>query len=69
MHGQENERFEDRGKDPGKVADKAVELMPLSVNQKINDRIGDRQISLAKAFHSSGLLSEAGFQRVMATKR
>lgn len=27
-----------------------LELMPLSVNQKKNDKIGDRQISMAKAF-------------------
>ena len=46
-----------------------LELMPLSVNQKKNDKIGDRQISLAKAFHDAGLLSDAGFQRVMAAKR
>jgi hypothetical protein len=46
-----------------------LELMPLSVNQKKNDKVGDRQISLAKAFHDAGLLSDAGFQRVMAAKR
>jgi exosome complex RNA-binding protein Rrp42 (RNase PH superfamily) len=46
-----------------------LELMPLSVNQKKNDKIGDRQISLAKAFYDAGRLSDAGFQRVMAAKR
>jgi hypothetical protein len=46
-----------------------LELMPRGVNQKKNDKIGDRQISLAKAFHDAGLLSDAGFQRVMAAKR
>jgi hypothetical protein len=46
-----------------------LELMPLSVNQKKNDKIGDRQVSMAKAFHDAGLLSDAGFQRVMAAKR
>lgn len=46
-----------------------LELIPLSVNQKKNDKIGDRQVSLAKAFHDAGLLSDAGFQRVMAAKR
>lgn len=46
-----------------------LELMPLSVNRKKNDKIGDRQISLAKAFHDAGLLSDAGFQRVMTAKR
>lgn len=46
-----------------------LELMPLSVNQKKKDKITDRQVSLAKAFHGAGLLSEGGFQRVMAAKR
>jgi hypothetical protein len=46
-----------------------LELMPLSVNRKKSDKIGDRQISMAKSFHSAGLLSEAGFQRVMAAKQ
>ena len=46
-----------------------LELMPLSVNQKKNDKIGDRQISMAKAFHGAGLLSDAGFQRVMTAKQ
>jgi hypothetical protein len=46
-----------------------LELMPVSVNQKKSDKIGDRQISMAIAFHGAGLLSEAGFQRVMAAKR
>jgi len=46
-----------------------LELMPLTVNQKKNDKIGDRQVSLAKAFHDAGLLSDAGFQRVIAAKR
>lgn len=46
-----------------------LELMPLTLNRKKNDKIGDRQVSLAKAFHDAGLLSDAGFQRVMAAKR
>lgn len=29
----------------------------------------DRQISMAKAFHDAGLLSDAGFKRVMAAQR
>jgi hypothetical protein len=45
-----------------------LELMPLSVNQRKNSNIGDRQRSMARAFHLSGLLSEEGFQRVMGTK-
>lgn len=46
-----------------------LELMPLSVNQKKSDKIGDRQISTAKAFHAAGLLSEAGYKRVMTSSR
>jgi hypothetical protein len=46
-----------------------LELMPLSVNRRKNDKVGDRQVSLAKAFHAAGLLPAAGFQRVMAAKR
>ena len=46
-----------------------LELMPLSVNQKKKDKITDRQVSLAKSFHDAGLLSEDGFQRVMAAKQ
>lgn len=46
-----------------------LELMPLTVNVKKNDKIGDRQVSMAKAFHDAGLLSDTGFQRVMAAKR
>jgi hypothetical protein len=42
-----------------------LELMPLSVNRKKSDGIGDRQVSMAKAFHNAGLLSDAGFKRVM----
>jgi hypothetical protein len=46
-----------------------LELMPLSVNKRKNDKISERQVSMAKAFHDAGLLSDAGFRRVMAAKR
>lgn len=46
-----------------------LELMPLSVNRKKNDKIGDRQVSMARAFHDAGLLSDEGFQRVMAARK
>lgn len=46
-----------------------LELMPLSLNLKKNDEIGDRQISTAKEFHAAGLLPDAGFRRVMAMQR
>lgn len=46
-----------------------LELMPLSVNQKKGNKVGDRQVSLAKSLHNAGILSEAGFQSVMEEKR
>lgn len=46
-----------------------LELMPLSVNQKKGNKVGDRQVSLAKSLHNAGILSEAGFQSVMEAKR
>lgn len=45
-----------------------LELMPLSVNQKKNSNIGDRQRSMAKAFYLCGLLSKEGLQRVIEAK-
>ena len=42
-----------------------LELMPLSVNQKKNNKVGDRQVSLAKALNAAGLLSDEGFRLVM----
>jgi CRISPR/Cas system Type II protein with McrA/HNH and RuvC-like nuclease domain len=44
-------------------------LMPMSVNQRKGNSVGDRQEVLAKAFHAAGLLSDAGFQRVLAAKQ
>ena len=46
-----------------------LELMPLSVNKKKRDTIGERQVAMAKAFHSAGLLSDAGLRKVMEAKR
>jgi hypothetical protein len=46
-----------------------LELMPMSVNRKKSDRIGDRQVSTAKSFHAAGLLSDEGFRRVMEVAR
>jgi hypothetical protein len=46
-----------------------LELMPLSVNRKKNDKIGDRQISMARTFNDAGLLSDGAFQRVMASRK
>lgn len=46
-----------------------LELMPLGVNKRKNDSVGDRQISLAKAFHRAGLLSDSGLRKVMDAKK
>lgn len=47
-----------------------LELMPLNVIVWKNDKIGDRQASMAKAFHGAGLLSDGRLKIVMeATRR
>ncbi len=46
-----------------------LELMPLTLNRKKNDKIGDRQVSLAKAFHGAGLLSDAAYHRILAVEK
>ena len=46
-----------------------LELMPLRLNEGKGDQIGDRQISMAKAFQDAGLLSEAGLKRVIESRR
>ena len=46
-----------------------LELMPLSVNQRKGNKVGDRQVSLAKALRDAGLLQDTGLQSVMAAKR
>jgi hypothetical protein len=45
-----------------------LELMPLSLNKGKSDRIGERQVSLAKAFRAAGLLSDDGLRRVLGEK-
>ena len=42
-----------------------LELMPLRVNIKKSNKVGARQVSLAKSFHKAGLLSDADLQRVI----
>jgi hypothetical protein len=42
-----------------------LELMPLALNEGKSDRIGERQVSMAKAFRDAGLLSDAGLRRVL----
>lgn len=45
-----------------------LELMPLGLNEGKSDRIGSRQISVAKSFHDAGLLSDAGWLRVAGAR-
>ncbi len=44
-----------------------LELMPLKMNQSKNDKVGARQLDLARKLHDAGLLSDAGLQRLTAT--
>ena len=41
-----------------------LELMPLRMNESKNDKIGARQLDLAKKLHSAGLLSAEGKQKI-----
>jgi hypothetical protein len=41
-----------------------IELMPLRMNESKNDKIGPRQLALAKKLHSAGLLSAEGKQKL-----
>jgi len=45
-----------------------LELMPMAMNSAKKDKIGDRQVSLAKSFHAAGLLSDEGLRRVAEAK-
>lgn len=44
-----------------------LELLPLRVNQRKSDLVGDRQLSLARKLHEARLLSRVGLMRVEAT--
>ena len=46
-----------------------LELLPLKVNESKNDKVGERQVSMAKAFHGAGLLSDDGLKQVIGAKR
>lgn len=46
-----------------------LELMPLSVNQRKGNKVGDRQASLAKALHKAGLLTDVGLRGILAVHR
>ena len=43
--------------------------MPLKLNQRKQDKIGERQMALAERLRDAGLLSNDGFQRVKASFR
>jgi hypothetical protein len=45
-----------------------LELMPLSVNQRKGDKIGDRQTSLARKLNAAGLLSAEDLDRVLTAR-
>lgn len=41
-----------------------LKLLPLRLNQRKSDSIGQRQISVARKLHQAGLLSTAGLDRI-----
>jgi hypothetical protein len=43
-----------------------LELLPLRVNIRKNDKVGRRQLDVASKLHAAGLLSEAGLGAVLA---
>ncbi len=45
-----------------------LELLPLRLNESKNDKIGDRQRSLAVKLHEAGLLSAEGLRKVQRAK-
>ncbi len=46
-----------------------LEFMPLKMNRSKNDKVGERQLSLARKLHAAGLLGGAGLQRVEAAAK
>jgi hypothetical protein len=46
-----------------------LELMPLRMNESKNDRVGARQVDLARKFHKAGLLSDEGLKAVESAAR
>ena len=43
-----------------------LELLPAALNRAKSDKVGERQLALAKRFHDAGLLSDAEFADVQA---
>ena len=46
-----------------------LELMPLRMNESKNNKIGPRQLGLAKKLHAAGLLSAQGKQTIESHAR
>jgi hypothetical protein len=46
-----------------------LELMPLRMNESKNDRVGARQVDLARKFNKAGLLSNEGLKAVESAAR
>jgi hypothetical protein len=46
-----------------------LELMPLRMNESKNDKIGARQVDLARKLNAAGLLSKAGLKAVLGLSR
>jgi hypothetical protein len=46
-----------------------LEFMPLKMNRSKNDKIGARQLDLARKLYDADLLGDAGLQRVKAAAR
>jgi hypothetical protein len=46
-----------------------LELMPLRMNESKNDRVGVRQVDLARKFNKAGLLSDDGLKAVESAAR
>ena len=41
-----------------------LELLPIRLNQRKSDSVGERQVSLARKLHRAGLLSKGGLARI-----
>jgi len=46
-----------------------LELMPRRMNESKNDRVGARQVDLARKFNTAGLLSDKGLKAVESAAR
>ena len=46
-----------------------LELLPLRLNQAKNDKVGDKQMQVAKRLHLAALLSAAGLAQVQSAAK